>query len=142
MSAEFCAAIIAHLKADAGLAALIGDRIYSPLVSQRKNYPYLVLSSVSVGSSEGSLDSLDPVINEQWQFDAIAKTRQEASKIAWKVERIFRDFFTGEMGGFWIFSIRSDGITDLSDLEVEGGQQLIWRYGLRVGFRRALDANT
>lgn len=139
MSYEFAKDLVAYVKSQSDITSLVGAKIYTPNAPQGTAFPYLVLESVATDNADATIDSFDNVVNEEWQFDALSKTREDGLKIAWAIDGVFRSFFGAQyLGNFWVSSTQLSGISDNSDLEIEGGQQNIWRYTIRITFRRCL----
>ena len=77
----FRQALIAHLKADADIASIIGAKVYGYLAPQNANLPFLVVSRVG-GTTMRNLSGQQGVKDEAWQVSCYSKKDYQAEELA------------------------------------------------------------
>lgn len=80
--------IVTALTGHAGLAALIGNRVYPQRMSQGATFPALVYTRVS-GERLNNLDG-DNIQNPRFQVDCLAESYSGAKAVAAQVELAFK----------------------------------------------------
>ena len=105
-------ALMAYLKGQAGLTALVGTRIHFIRVPQGTAMPYVVLidvSNVIPADLKGVLDIEQP----NKQFSAYASTKEGATAVADQLRSALDDF-SGTLSGLKVQHIRrlTDTMTD------------------------------
>lgn len=91
------AAVIQHLLAHPGVAALVGDRIYPMRLPQRPTYPALTCQKVS-GPRVTAKDGPAGLAQARMQVSCWAKSYPDAKAVAEQVRRALAGF-SGVMGG-------------------------------------------
>ncbi len=90
-------ALVAHLLAQPGLTALIGNRLYPDLLEDDTSLPavvYLNVSDTKDHTLAGQLDLESPVI----QFTAYAETKAQAKAVSRQIKAALQDF-AGTLSG-------------------------------------------
>ncbi len=90
-------ALYSHLAADAGVSALVGDRIYPTLAPQEAELPYLVYQRVS-GPRVRSHGGPSGLAHPRFQITGAAETYPSLRAVMNAV-RAALDGFKGTMGG-------------------------------------------
>lgn len=111
-------AIFRHLTTNAGLAALVGDRVYPKKLPQPKppkkpTLPAIVYHRITTPrehDQDGSANLHSPL----WQFDCFATTDGQASEVA-RVLRLALDGFAGTMGGVGGVAVDAAFVEDEQD---------------------------
>jgi hypothetical protein len=111
------AGLHAHLSADAGVAALVGTRIYPLLLPQSATYPALTYSRVS-GPRLDDLDGDAGLAHPAFQVTAWAPTYKAAKETAAAVRLALRGY-RGPMGAADVADVRMIGDFDLYDQEAK-----------------------
>jgi hypothetical protein len=73
--------IYARVSGDAGVAALVGTRVYPLLAPQGAAYPFIRYQKISRVGEAVAFDAVNGVVNARFQFDAYAVTFTEARAI-------------------------------------------------------------
>jgi len=73
--------LYAHISSDAGLTALVSDRVYPVKAPQEPSYPLVSYSMIS-GQPQNTLDGTGSLNNSLFQFDVYADTYAEALSVA------------------------------------------------------------
>lgn len=106
LMAELAEAVYSLLSNDAGVAALVGDRIFPDVSPQRTPSPFVVYSTVS-SSSYRHVKGPSGRATPRYQFDCYAESRLDADRLATAV-RIALEGFTGTVAGVAISRITFD----------------------------------
>jgi hypothetical protein len=112
-------ALRAHLVAQAGLTALVGQRIYYMNAPQNVKNPYIVLFKVSA-VPEYSLTGHSGLINARFQFDIYADTYYETKQISEQIALAIQDKCNeviGGVGGVNV-SVQFENEQDLFELNI------------------------
>lgn len=91
------AAITKHLTEAAGLAGVLGGRVYPKHLPQNPTYPAIAYHRIS-GPREHSHDGSSGLAHPRFQLDLFARTHVAAKDLAEKV-RLALDGYKGVMGG-------------------------------------------
>ena len=118
-------AIYSILTENVGLAALVGTRVYSSLVPERCDRPYISFRLLSV-DADSTLDGHDGLMDALFQVDCIAASQDGARSVADATRLALADY-KGTVGGHETLRFRFEGEMDDWELEVEGGEKLIGR---------------
>jgi len=108
--------LYAHLIASAGVAALVGQRVYAQLIPQQvrgdpKAYPCAVFSLVSLVDASTQCETI-PVPQGTWQIDAYAMDRDSAVLLASEIRRAMVDY-VGLMGDVHVSSCKRSTCFDV-----------------------------
>lgn len=110
------AAVIAHLKAASGVAALIGTRVYSVLAKPNAERPYLINQVIS---STDDHHSAGPGLTiRRIQIDAWGDTYEQVKPLGEAVIAVM-DGFRGDMQGVEMLYISLLNTQDLFDAAAE-----------------------
>lgn len=90
-------AIVAILKADAGVQGAVGQKVFPDLVPQGTDFPAVTFIRVG-GQRKRRSRTVSKVLKERFQITAIAKTREQALAVAEKV-RVAMIGVRGVIGG-------------------------------------------
>lgn len=136
------AGIRTYLLADTTLAAALSatTAIYSFPIPAGTAKPYLILSRVS-GVPQNLLANALGTYVEAWQVDVIASTDSEAETIKELVIARLNTADFATMGDYHVYSCSCTGITNNSDLEIEGSESAVNRTTLEFEVLRNIAAN-
>ena len=111
--------IVAHLRADSGIQALVGNddspetyRIYNTLLPMEATMPALSFQHIS-SPHDNTLDALDTFTSARVQFDCHADTSSAASGLATALNTALNNV-TGSLGGVTIQHAYNEQRSDLS----------------------------
>ncbi len=90
-------AITAHIKANAGLTALIAGRVYPTHMPQNPTLPAMVYNRIS-GERVQNMQGSSGLASPRFQFDCFARTYAEAKGVG-EALRLAIEGFSGTMGG-------------------------------------------
>ncbi len=90
-------AILTALLADAGLIAVVGERIYPVLAPQDVVKPYIVFSKISA-PRDHTHDGGSGLVNARFQFSCFATTYQVAKQVAGLIQAVLQGY-SGTLGG-------------------------------------------
>jgi len=107
--------LVAHLKANAGVAALVVDRVYHEGMPQNVVYPAVAYAKTSVERFQ-TLAGPSSLVKARVNVDVWAKTSAEAIALADAVKDAL-DGVTGSLGGLSIQSCSYVSEADLSEFE-------------------------
>jgi len=81
--AEFEESILAHLKAQSGITALVSTRVYGMLIPQNATLPCIVVTKISTPRivTHQTSGATGDLISPRYQFDAWAETHSSAKAI-------------------------------------------------------------
>ena len=91
------------LTADAGVAALVGDRVFTEVLPQAPTVPAVVFAQVA-GDEDVALDGPTGVGSRRVQIDAWAKSRAEATALALAVRAALAGH-SGAAAGFEVHGV-------------------------------------
>lgn len=111
MEVDLCA----FIKADAGVIAKIGDRLYPVVIPQTGHVPCVVFQRLSSLYGQ-TLCGTDSSVRGAFQFDAYDKTYFGARDAANAIKTALLDY-SGTMGGTRVDRVSLETETDLSDPE-------------------------
>jgi hypothetical protein len=123
--ADLGSAIRAYLAANAGVAALVGSRIYPDVLPQGYSVAtggaltYMVIST----THDHLINGLSGIARSRIEFTAFAKTRVIANAIAEAVRTSGLQGYTGAMGGVFVESVMIDGGIQTGDERPTDGSQ-------------------
>lgn len=109
------AGLVAHLKADANIAAYVGTRVYHQILPQNPTLPALVYSAVSE-QRRMLLTTPDGLIGAQYSIDCFARTVADC-KLLSEAVRLSLNGLTGSLGGVSIDHAQLQNRLDLTDFE-------------------------
>ena len=107
--------LVAHLKANAGVAALVVDRVYHEGMPQNVVYPAVAYAKTSVERFQ-TLAGPSSLVKARVGVDVWAKTSASAIAVAEAV-KLALDGVTGSLGGTSIQSCTYDSEADLSEFD-------------------------
>ena len=114
MSDRIRQAVIAHLKGNAGVQAILGQRIYSvKLPDNLTNWPAATIQRVSTVRHHTKLGPAG-LTDSRMQVSIFGPDFLAVTQAADAV-RAALDGFRGDMGGVAVHNVRSDGEYDLYD---------------------------
>jgi len=114
MSDRIRQAVIAHLKGNAVVQAILGQRIYSlKLPDNLANWPAATIQRVSTVRHHSKLGPAG-IVDSRMQI-SIFGPKFEAVTQAADAVRAALDGFRGDMNGVAVHAVRSDGEIDLYD---------------------------
>ncbi len=119
-------AVVAYLKTQATITALVGTRTYYVKAPQEDSagvLPYITVSKVSHLPSH-SMGGDSGWINARIQISAHSKDYRTGKLIIQAIRNLFKDYLEGDstvlMGGIsWVQGINIDTETDLFDYDTE-----------------------
>lgn len=124
--ADLGTAVRGYLAANAGVAALVSDRIYPDVLPQGytvKNggaLTYTIIDTVH----DHLINGLSGIARSRIEFASFSSTRAGANLIAETVRSSGLPGFTGAMGGVFIESVMIDrGIQTLDERPTDGSQE-------------------
>ena len=106
-------ALVARITADAGMHALIQDRVYALLAPQGVRSPYLVYTNVAT-HRESTYCASDLMQQAMYQFDSYSKNYREALLVAKALKLCLLDF-EGAMGDTHVASVKLENESELLD---------------------------
>ena len=118
-------AITRHLTENAGLAGVLGGRVYPKRMPQNPTYPTIVYHRIS-GAREHSHDGSSGLAHPRFQLDLWAKTHIAAKDLAEKV-RAALDGYKGVMGGVGGVDVNGVFLEDDDDGYDDDLQVYWWR---------------
>lgn len=107
--------IVSHLKADAAVSALIGDRVYHQLLPQNAIMPALIYSRISDQRSM-LCESPDGFVGARYSIDCYARDSSTAKGLSDAV-RLSLNGLRGSLAGESIDFIQLESQQDLSDVD-------------------------
>jgi hypothetical protein len=107
----FESALVAYLRADSGLNALINGRVHPGRLSSPGEYPALVYQRISTVRRAG-YDGRMPLVEARFQFDAWADRQASARQVAQTLTDALLGF-NGEMGGYTVQVPRQSNDMDM-----------------------------
>lgn len=124
--ADLSTALVAHLESSAGVAALVGTRIWSDQPPQE----YSVTSGAALiyyvidTQHENMINGLAGLARCRVEFTSYGATRATAEAVAEAVRTSGLVGFVGDLHGVWIESVTIDsGIQQLTESPTDGSQE-------------------
>jgi hypothetical protein len=117
----------AFILNDAAIAAIISTRCYSfPAPQKDKEYPYLMLSRIFENPGR-NLVAPNERYRESWQIDCYAETDDAAESLKELVRERVDVCAPFTMGSYSVLNMFVEDSADLSELELKGGEDGIYR---------------
>lgn len=124
-------AVKLHLKDDAGVAALVGERVYLRRAPQKAGFPRVVVSIASVQWVTRSQDDKGDAVKVRVQIDSLSKNEDQVDAVAEAVANAV-DGYTGTMQGVVVRGFRQederDNYEQLDDASDEGAHRITQDY--------------
>ena len=102
--------LVAELKADADVAALVGDRVYHEQLPESVTYPCIMYTRVST-AQDRQVTGISNMTQVQVQLDLMSLTTAEVKDLAVKVRALLNGL-TGSMGSQAIHNCLLDNEID------------------------------
>ncbi len=129
-----------YILADPTIAGIISTRCYSFPAPQKATMPYILLTRL-VEEPNRTLVAPNNRYREMWQVDCYARKDSAAENLKIAVRDRLDVCTPFVMGSFNIFNIFMQSSDDLSELELKGGQQGLYRKEIDIVIIRNKTAN-
>jgi hypothetical protein len=118
----FQGALREHLTADAGVYALVANRVYSRPAPMNLTADYVVMQLISETDVDGTLSSGSGVQVDRWQFDIYAKDIDDAHAIKLAIFEALNYVRHVTMSGYKVFLAKRESGVDNWDSSQNGAE--------------------
>jgi hypothetical protein len=117
--------LVAHLKADAGVAAIVGTKVYPIPLPQGKNPPYLLYQRKDTEHVR-DLSGASGLRRAEFQLDAYSTDSAQVETLAEAV-RSSLDNWSGTWAGTVVKHVMVDRMADDVAADTDGGEDVLHR---------------
>jgi len=122
--------MVAHLKADAGVAAIVGTKVYPVPIPQGQSAPYLLYQRYDTDHIR-DLSGPSGLRRTSFQLDAYSESPAEAEALSESV-RLSLDGWRGTWSGIRVTSVILEKITDAFINDPDGGEDVLYRVSIDI----------
>jgi hypothetical protein len=123
------AAFYAYVTANAGLSAIVGDRVYQDLMPQKEVYPAIVYSLISENRTDGmSLRGPNGHVESRLQVTCWSDVRPQSARALYDALRLAVHGYKGTWDGTTIQQCEVDSVESVVDAQPENNKARLYGY--------------